>query len=140
MSFLRRKTPLKARKGFKPGKGFKKKTFADIKAGGGLKRGGRLRAVSNSPRAKERAALYKQAVKEYQAAHPNCEYIDGRGHLCAKPVEHNHHRKGRAGDLLFDKAFFMSVCAPHHSHIHDHPKDAYEKGYLLSRSTSPGDQ
>lgn len=44
-----------------------------------------------------------------------------------------HHRKGRVGSLLLDKAFWLGASFEGHQFIHANPKIAYEKGWMLSR-------
>ena len=42
-----------------------------------------------------------------------------------------HHKAGRIGDKLFDDSLFLAVSRKGHSWIHEHPKEAREKGWLI---------
>lgn len=53
---------------------------------------------------------------------------DGR---CWEPAVDVHHRKGR-GKYLCLPRYYMGLCRHHHSWIHDHPKEARKKRYILT--------
>ena len=89
-----------------------------------LKRGGRLRPVSKK-RAKQNKE-YSQARMEYLSANSMCE-------VCGKKAGQIHHKRGRFGDRLNKKEYFMAVCMACHNWIHNNPLEAYAKGYLLLR-------
>jgi len=57
---------------------------------------------------------------------------NGMADMCPRSTE-IHHKRGRIGELLLDKAFFMAVCAEGHKAIHHYTKISYEKGYMLPR-------
>lgn len=99
---LRRKTPLKAKTGFK-------------------KRGGKLKAFSD--RKREENEKYKVARNLYFRIQPDCE-------VCGCPATDIHH-KAKRGKNLYNMATFMAVCRPCHNKIHDNPAWAREKGYLI---------
>lgn len=44
-----------------------------------------------------------------------------------------HHMKGRAGSLYLDKRFWLAVSHEGHRFIHDNPKVAFERGWMMSR-------
>ena len=89
-----------------------------------LKRGGRLNPVSKK-RAKQNK-VYSIARAEYLEQNPLCE-------ICEKKADQIHHKRGRFGDRLNEKEFFMAVCMTCHNWIHGNPIEAYSKGYLLTR-------
>lgn len=100
---LRRKTPLKAKTGFK-------------------KRGGKLKALSGSRKAKN--ADYEKVKAEYfEEKNYQCEICNGQG-------TDLHHKKGR-GKNLCKKESFMAVCRKCHTLIHDNPAWARENNYLI---------
>jgi hypothetical protein len=41
--------------------------------------------------------------------------------------------KGRIGNLLTDPKYFLAVCRQCHNWIEEHPKEAKELGYSVSR-------
>jgi hypothetical protein len=41
--------------------------------------------------------------------------------------------KGRSGELLMDSRFFVAVCRNCHEWIENHPVEAKELGYSISR-------
>lgn len=43
-----------------------------------------------------------------------------------------HHKKGR-GKYLLDTSTWMALSQEGHRHIHNNPKEAYEKGWMLTR-------
>lgn len=116
---LQRRTPLRAKTGFKAG-------------GKGLKRGGRLPAMSMSPHRVEARDKERQARAEYQREHPRCEFSPTiGGEPCGKPVQDNHHKAGKIGPLRWDKRYFMSCCREHHMRIETNRAEARALGYLL---------
>jgi len=77
----------------------------------------------SSKRAKQ-LREYNKAKAEYFEDNPTCE-------ICSSPLIVLHHKKGRRGERLYDKEFFMSVCNADHAQIHAHPEWAYENNYLI---------
>jgi hypothetical protein len=100
---LRRKTPLKAKSGFK-------------------KRGGKLNPVS--ARLKKRSIEYSRVRREY------LEEKSGKCEICGGEATDIHHKSGR-GKNLCEKRTFMAVCRADHDRIHQNPAWAKEKGYLV---------
>jgi len=100
---LRRKTPLKAKTGFK-------------------KRGGKLKALSGSRKAKN--ADYEKVKAEYfEEKNYQCE-------ICKQAASDLHHKKGR-GKFLCDKSSFMALCRPCHNRCHHEVGWARENGYII---------
>lgn len=115
-----------------------------------LKRGGRLKPFSKK-RSKANAEYLKRRAA-FLAAHPWCQWslaewgsseemaklhegrvVDNTRNIfvnCPRATE-IHHRAGRIGPLLMDETKWMAVCRYAHRMIHDNPKIAKEKGYLL---------
>lgn len=91
----------------------------------------RYRIKRESDKEKERLKRYRKARKEYLAEHFRCE-------VCGDPAHEIHHRKGRSGDLLWDKRYFLSVDRKCHERIEQNPKWAYENGYSLLRLEKKG--
>jgi hypothetical protein len=94
-----------------------------------------LNAVSE--RGKEKTKLYKKARLEYLESHKCCEAkLTG----CTIPtVDYEsvglqiHHKKGRVGELLFDKRYFLAVCQNCHNYIEQNVDFAISNGFSLSR-------
>jgi 5-methylcytosine-specific restriction endonuclease McrA len=99
---LRRKTPLKAKAGFK-------------------KSGGKLNAFSK--RRRDEYKIYKVARELYLNKHPNCE-------VCGNVAMDIHH-KAKRGKNLSNMETFMAVCRICHNRIHDNPAWARENNYLI---------
>ena len=55
--------------------------------------------------------------------------------ICTTHSTDVHHMKGRIGPLLTDTKFFLAVCRSCHTWIEEHPKEAKELGYSISRSS-----
>lgn len=100
---LRRKTPLKAKSGFK-------------------KRGGKLKSLSGSRKVKN--ADYEKAKAEYfEEKNYQCE-------ICNQPASDLHHKKGR-GKFLCEKSTFMALCRSCHNKCHHEVGWARENGYII---------
>ena len=100
---LRRKTPLKAKTGFK-------------------KRGGKLNTFSQ--RGKQRNESYRKVRKEF------IEENDYACEVCGMYATDIHHKKGR-GKNLCKKESFMVACRRCHLTIHANVKWATENGYII---------
>jgi hypothetical protein len=104
---LRRKTPLKAKSGFK-------------------KRGGKLNPVS--ARLKKRSIEYSRVRREY------LEEKNGRCEVCDREATDIHHKSGR-GRNTCEKGTFLAVCRQCHTYLHQNVKWATEKGYIVREYT-----
>lgn len=82
---------------------------------------------------------YSKAKKEYLAEHDTCQFPGcKKRHMPASNPNQTleiHHKKGRDGEMLYNKEFFMAVCRFHHGYIEMHREESYEKGWLLKRTT-----
>ena len=81
-----------------------------------------------SGKGKEREAKYNTAREVYLSEHNSCERCGTREKL------EIHHKKGRDGKNRYN--YFMTVCRPCHTWIHDNVEESYGLGYLLSRLTN----
>lgn len=63
------------------------------------------------------------------------DFIDPNYRGMARVPQANqiHHKRGRIGDLLTNKEFFMAVSPQGHNYIHHFTKESYEKGWMLNR-------
>lgn len=77
----------------------------------------------SSKRAKQ-LREYKRVKEDYFYDNPLCE-------ACGSTQIVLHHKKGRRGERLTDRMYFMTVCTPCHNLIHAHPEWAYENNYLI---------
>lgn len=55
-----------------------------------------------------------------------------------KPATEVHHKKGRVGKLLLDVRYWLAVSRDGHRWIEEHPDEAKELGYSLSRLEKDG--
>lgn len=87
-----------------------------------MKRRSRLKQSSANRRAQ--LAEYYRLRRRYLTEVMMCE-------ICGinKAVD-IHHRRGRRGKGLLVIAWWMGLCRSCHSWIHEHPKEAREKGFL----------
>lgn len=90
-----------------------------------LKRGKGLAKVG-----KHRKPIQAQYVKQrkaFLAMRALCE--------CCRlfSCEDVHHKQGRFGKLLLDESKWMAVCRKCHDWIHDNPKEATVRGWLIPR-------
>lgn len=100
---MQRKTPLRAKQGFK-------------------KRGGSLKPVSDKRKVLNKE--YAKARKEY------FEKVQGRCEACGGQATDIHH-KSKRGKNLSNKDTFMAICRLCHDKVHANPAWAKEKGYLI---------
>ena len=77
-----------------------------------------------SDRRKKEELLYSVVRKQYLKDNPNCE-------ICDSSIVEIHHKNGRNGKRIHDTKYFMTICRGHHIWIHEHPKEAREKGWLV---------
>lgn len=80
---------------------------------------------------KEVQRLYKygKARKEYLKENPICE-VKG----CDRKATQIHHKKGRVGELLYNKEFFFATHIECHTEIETNPEWAYKNGYSIRRN------
>jgi hypothetical protein len=112
-----------------------------------------IRKVS-SKRAKQNAE-YSKRRKAFLEAHPYCQWFLNHhgisekeagplgvveimtgfnGRIIKIPLSTEiHHKRGRFGSRLNAEEFWMAVSREGHNWIHNNPKEAYERGYLLRR-------
>jgi len=84
---------------------------------------------------------YTKLRKEFMAAHPICkvwldenpDFQDGDMWPNFAASTDIHHRKSRVGKMLLDTRYWMAVSRTAHQRIHQFPKWAREKGYLLDK-------
>lgn len=98
---------------------------------------------------------YMKLREEYLSEHPYCQWWlskHGITEEVAKKCNGNvvsmtegyaayvprateiHHMKGR-GRYLLDTVTWLAVSQSGHRYIHDHPKESYERGWMLNRNT-----
>lgn len=84
-------------------------------------------------RSKKRSKQEREYLKE------NKKFLEDNPYCKAEIQCHGmlsnqvHHMKGRIGDLLLNKDFWLPVCTQCHDWIENHPLEAKEKGLSLSR-------
>lgn len=81
----------------------------------------------------------KRAKQEREYLIENRKFLEENPYCKAEVQCHGmlsnqvHHKKGRIGDLLLDKRFWLPVCAQCHEWIERNPIKAKEMGLSLSR-------
>jgi len=83
----------------------------------------RTRIRPRSTKLADRMAIYRPLRDAYLAEHQWCTYPGCR----ARSVD-VHHRRGRVGDLLFDRCHWSALCRTHHDWVGEHPTEALELG------------
>lgn len=81
--------------------------------------------ANRSKKRAEEERIYNQLVKVFV-----------KGKICPvtkKPATECHHKKGRIGKLLLDTRYWLAVSREGHKWIEEHPIEAKEKGWSLSR-------
>jgi hypothetical protein len=74
---------------------------------------------------------YRKIHAVFLKEHSTCE-VKRIGCLYDRTIQ-VHHKAGRIGDLLCDATKFLAVCEHCHQWIEQHPLEAYENGWSLSR-------
>jgi hypothetical protein len=78
----------------------------------------------------ERVYTGKRVI--FMLEHPMCQAnISG---LCTHRSTDVHHKAGRVGSLLLDEQLWMSVCRVCHQWIEEHPIEATEQGWRVSKT------
>jgi 5-methylcytosine-specific restriction endonuclease McrA len=94
-----------------------------------LKRNTPLRP--NIKRRTKRWIVYSQVRSDVEnRAKGKCEI---RTEVCEIRGNQCHHLLPRSGGGPDSIANCVWICAPCHSHVHDHPTVSYENGWLISR-------
>lgn len=68
--------------------------------------------------------VYRVVKKAYVLKNPYCE-------VCGIPANEIHHKAGKIGHNYTDDRTFMNICRPHHTWIHENPKQSRLKGWML---------
>jgi len=84
---------------------------------------------------------YTKLRKEFMAANPICQvWLDENPSALAFQEYGDaaastdvHHKKSRVGKMLLDTRYWMAVSRTAHQRIHQFPKWAMEKGYILNK-------
>lgn len=83
---------------------------------------------------KKRAKENRQYLKlreKFLADNPICQIkVPG---ICRHEATTVHHSMGRMGLLLIDVRYFKGACLPCHCYVEEHPAEAKEKGWSVSR-------
>jgi hypothetical protein len=99
-----------------------------------------IRRVSKKQGKRER--LYSKQRVEFLEDNPDCAMmVDDRCEGRANTVQHTKGRKGYADQwardndiwLINDVRFFLPACWPCHKYAEEHPNEAKEKGWAVSR-------
>ena len=56
--------------------------------------------------------------------------------ITGKPTTDVHHMKGRIGDLLLNKKYWIALSREGHKYVEENPEWAKENGYSLNRLTN----
>lgn len=71
---------------------------------------------------------YLKVRKEFLTEFPECEFNG-----CNSEATDCHHSRGRVGELLTNKKYFVALCREHHQFIELNPQFAKDNGYSCSR-------
>lgn len=77
------------------------------------------------------SADYEIVRMGFLVTYPECQIKANE--FCTNTATDIHHMAGRTGDLFLDITKWKSSCRSCHNYAHDHPKEAKEKGWSLSR-------
>lgn len=89
------------------------------------------RIPARSSRRSQQESEYSKERLIFLDENPICKMkIPG---LCTIKATTVQHLKGRIGDLLLNKEFWLPACWPCHSYADTHPAEAIENGWALPR-------
>lgn len=97
----------------------------------------RTRGLVRSPltiKGKRSSTWHRSRQWCFDRAHDHCEAAASPD--CTHRAEHAHHMLMRSQGGADDPSNLLAVCAPCHEHIHAHPEDSYERGFLRHREAS----
>lgn len=96
-----------------------------------VKRRTQLKLSSKPIRRRSKAMAKRMQVYQQQAE----EWLGSRmcANGCMSSATQVHHSRGRRGNLLLDKRFWIPLCAQCHRFVHDHPEEARELGLLCAK-------
>lgn len=86
--------------------------------------------AKESKQRKEVNKDYLPAAKEYIKKHPLCKI---KSAVCTGKSQHVHHLKGRIGDMLTDKKYWMPACDKCNSWLEQNDLWARQNGFKLSK-------
>lgn len=89
----------------------------------------RIKKVSD--KRKEQNKEYKILADEFKKEHPICEIKANE--YCTGQTTDVHHPAGRIGTNYLDVTKWKGACRSCHQYVHDHPKEAIDKGWSESR-------
>ena len=95
----------------------------------GPRQNSRARGVRRSSRPRPRSKLLDAVTRYYRAKADAFLALQPRPHGFRGRLE-LHHTRGRLGTLLIDERFWLGVTPKTHRWIHEHPKDAVQRGLL----------
>lgn len=97
-----------------------------------------LKPISNKSEVqKGRDKVYNTINAAFKAEHPLCQaQLEG----CQKLTVDTHHKKGKVGQLLTDKKYFLACCRHCHTFIENNPVLAKALGLSISRLTKTDTQ
>ena len=102
-----------------------KERRAEIKAKKPKKKRKSIKPISD--KREEELAIYRAVRDPYLTKNPVCE-VEG----CSNSTTNLHHKGGRVGARVYDESNVMACCSVcHPRRIHDNPKWARIKGYLV---------
>lgn len=84
-----------------------------------------------SEKRKELNKEYSKLAKQFKVDHPECEIKANE--FCTIITEDVHHGAGRIGLNLLNMKRWKAACRSCHNYAHDHPKEAFDKGWSESR-------
>ena len=85
---------------------------------------------NRTPKRAKQEREYKKLAIVHLNDNPVCEAgLD----CCSYNSEQIHHKKGRIGNLLTDVRYFLAVCFACPHWIELNPKEAFKRGFSVSR-------
>ena len=89
------------------------------------------------PKKLKESREYREKAVRFLRVHSycQCEVTCGSPEMCGA-ARHVHHIRGR-GKYLLDERYWLAVCFECHEWIHAHPREAKERGWLMSRIANP---
>jgi len=87
--------------------------------------------AQRSPKRSKQEREYLQKRKSFLLSSQLCQAK--LPNICTTHATDVHHMQGRIGDLLTDETKFLAVCRQCHTWIEEHPAQAKELGFSITR-------
>lgn len=102
-----------------------------MKRSGPLRRKTPLRSTSSLKRSALKGGRIPRRARPDE---PLSTWCEARTDVCEGRAVHRHHKRGRVGVDADAREHTIDVCDACHRHIHAHPTESYQRGWMERRT------